>query len=1432
MSLPENSSSVFCVPLRGILLCFFSILLGFSFAPNVSAQPRQEVLKEVGDEIIYGSFLFPNGDLLLLGSTTKEDPSGDFFITRISSNLDPIWSFSYGEAGNTERAHSAILLPSGNLFISGLRKNSYSSLYFEITSSGVIVPGTSQEVGFDQDRLHLTIPTQDNGYIIYGMLERSIGMSNRFTAYKYTNLGIKQWSKFFNQAVEETSNGEVHAYDAAVHDNGSVVFLGKYANFSQSNTDHQIRLFNLRMDGTVGWIKGYDYSGYTRPNCMTKSADGGFILAGAFAKNNAVNSLDMLVQKVDSDGNLVWQKTYGSTKDEIINDILEINGEIYAVGHVLDKTLGTQQAVLMKLSGTGDFISAKAFTIGTLDQFSRMHWDGSRLTLIGNTSGSGADKDLFLYSAALDELSQDTCQNQSALVYLGVDAIVIPKIHNYPEGNCPNFLSTAITQKEINFQKEIVCLGCKIDLDVAKDTVLCTGDSLVVAVPNPLGHNVIWNDGSNALNRVFYTDGNYWVELDNGDCNKRDSINLSFAPKPSIYLGKDTTFCEGDSVSINFTVPIGTDYTWNDGFPDQNRTIKESGLFWVEIDNGACTARDSILVDVIPNPLLALAPDTTLCTGDSLLLTISQSPGHTIEWENGHTGTDRNLKTEGLYWVEISNGRCSARDSINLKFVTTPFVELRPDTTLCGGDSLAINATIPPGHTFNWNDGFQNANRFLFVQGQYWLEVANGGCKARDSIYLGILPSPSVNLGPDSSYCIGDSVIIELNYPQNHTILWEDGSNNIERVLKTAGVFWAEISNDVCATRDSITLDFVPPPVFDFGPDKTFCAGDDSLVVNINMPPAYKVLWKDGLISRNRTLTQDGLYWLEISVANCAIRDSVELHVFEYPIVDLGPDTSLCSGDSLIVNGQYSNDHIVLWDDGSNVGLRTLDSIGIYWLEVDYNSCKSRDSIQIDVLALPEVSLGPDTSFCSGDAVQIQASFPPSYTGIWNDGETTLNRNILISGEYWLEVANAHCTNRDSIVITVIPFPVVSLGPDTAVCLKDTLNFNFAYPPSYLINWENGSDTADRKLFTSGEYWLNVSNDMCAARDTILLQVRPVPLVDLGPDSSICMGDSMLIDLGYSSDYLVFWNDGNRSMQRVLKSKGEYWAAVSLGNCSTQDTLNLNVIAIPMVDLGPDSLLCLGDSIELGGNYPPSSDLLWEDGSNSEKRFIKDPGEYWLHVNQGQCARRDSVLISFLPPPQFSFGPDTTLCEGDSVDLNLGFAGGYKIQWNDGSFSSSKRIKTSSEVWAEVQVGECTDRDSINLLFLEYPQLDLGPDTTVCVGDSKAINLAYPPTYSLLWENNSTSPQREIASAGLYWLEVSNRMCVTQDSINLAVRSLPSISLGPDQDTCGPGNVVLESNVTAGFTVFWENGFVGETRTVNVSGEYWANVVDDLGCQN
>ena len=152
--------------------------------------------------------------------------------------------------------------------------------------------------------------------------------------------------------------------------------------------------------------------------------------------------------------------------------------------------------------------------------------------------------------------------------------------------------------------------------DLGPDQVICGAGTVVLDATTPMVDTYVWNDGlATDAQLTVTTSGTYWVNVLNGACFGRDSVDVTFLPQPSIDLGPDRTACAGDSVVL-FAGALDADYLWHDGSALNSWTGYVSGEAWVQIAQGPCIASDTVMIMLDECDVVVVIPNVFTPNGD------------------------------------------------------------------------------------------------------------------------------------------------------------------------------------------------------------------------------------------------------------------------------------------------------------------------------------------------------------------------------------------------------------------------------------------------------------------------------------------------------------------------------------------------------------------------------------------------------------------------------------------------------------------------------------------------------------------------------------------------------------------------------------------------------------------------------------------------
>ncbi|MBK9421466.1 MAG: gliding motility-associated C-terminal domain-containing protein [Flavobacteriales bacterium] len=762
----------------------------------------------------------------------------------------------------------------------------------------------------------------------------------------------------------------------------------------------------------------------------------------------------------------------------------------------------------------------------------------------------------------------------------------------------------------------------------------------------------------------------------------------------------------------------------------------------------------------------------------------------------------------GIDDISIS-GTIVLTDTVHVSVTPLPTVNLGADTTLCQGEILGLNGTVPGG-TYVCNNGSTSATRTISTAGIYSVTVTAQGCSNADQIHVAFNPVPVLDLGADTTLCAGNNITISAALP-GATYSWSNGSSNSTLNVTTAGTYWAEVTLNGCTARDTILVSFNPLPVVNLGSDTTLCQGQ-TLGLNATVPGGSYV-WNNGSTSATRTISTAGIHSVTVTAQGCSNADQINVAFNALPVVDLGADLLVCPGASATFNATVPG-ATYLWNTGSTAPSISTGAPGTYSVQVTVDGCSASDAIVLGNFNLQTVNLGPDLSFCAGQPQQVGLNIPGA-TYLWSTGATADSIMIASAGTVWVRATLNGCIANDTMNVTVTPLPAVSLGPDQPICPGATLVLDATVAGTATYLWNNGA-TSPTITAGVGTWQVAVTQAGCTGTDVLSITALPSPLVDLGPDTTLCAGNSINLSAATPGGTYV-WNDGSSNPTLSVGSPGSYWVEAELNGCTDRDTVTVAFSPLPIVDLGPDTVLCQGGILALNAAVPGGS-YLWNDGVTTASRSVTNTGIYSVTVTVNGCSSSDQVEVTFDPVPVVNLGPDTAICAYGQVLLNAASPGATFL-WNDGSTLEQRMVGAGT--WSVVASADgCTASDQVIITSLPTPQAQLPMDTILCGSATWQPDVAQAGAH-YLWSNGVITPSLLIDQPGTYTVSVNIGNCSATAQTVVSIVDMATFTLGPDTILC-PGNSVIVGSNAPGVSVLWQDGYVGNMRTIAQPGNFQA----------
>lgn len=344
---------------------------------------------------------------------------------------------------------------------------------------------------------------------------------------------------------------------------------------------------------------------------------------------------------------------------------------------------------------------------------------------------------------------------------------------------------------------------------------------------------------------------------------------LSFIP---VEIGNDTALlCQGDILVLDASFETAT-YEWQDGSTESTYDVTTSGIYSVSVMTACGTGFDTIDVTYLNDvPQVELGNDTILCQNQSLVLNAENDFG-TYTWQDGTDNALYLLNSSGTYSVTVTNACGTAIDDIEVTYIDDFNLNLGPDQNLCEGETLTLNPNLSNVDLL-WQDGSTNTTFTVAEAGTYAVTATTPCSSVTDSIEVTYSLFPVVDLGQDTVFCEGDSLIFDA-FDLGSTYTWQDGSTEPTFLVQETGTYAVTVTNACGEVTDAQMTTVVPAIDLDLGMDTVLCPGE-SFFLNAFSPAADSYVWEDNTLKAERTVVGPGLYYVFVSSVCETIRDEI-----------------------------------------------------------------------------------------------------------------------------------------------------------------------------------------------------------------------------------------------------------------------------------------------------------------------------------------------------------------------------------------------------------------------------------------------------------------------------------------------------------------------------------------------------------------------------
>ncbi len=803
-------------------------------------------------------------------------------------------------------------------------------------------------------------------------------------------------------------------------------------------------------------------------------------------------------------------------------------------------------------------------------------------------------------------------------------------------------------------------------------------------------------------------------------------------------VANNDTICSGQTATIKATlvgtVPGGTTIEWyttaTGGAPIASGATYTTPVLFVTTTYyvGTCpgTYRQPVTVVISGASVTTISPPVSMCKDSTTTLTATG--GSAYAWAPAGSLNNPNIASPiatpvvtTTYTVSITTPCGVVKDSVKITVLPLPVAAISGTNTICAGGNTTLTAS--GGTSYIWNTGATTSSITVnpAVTTGYTVGVSNGSCLKDTSITVTVNPLPTPTITGTSPVCAGSPSTITATGGTSYS--WSTG-----------------------ATTSSITVNPLTTTTYSVTVTKTGCNKDTTFTVNVNPKPSVSITPPSPTICNG---------------SNVALLAS-------------GASTYTWAPPATLTCNNCPN------PTATPTTTTTYTVIGTSAL-----GCNDTTTVTVNVSgAIVAAITGKDT-ICAGSNTTLTASGGSTY--VWSTGATTSNITVgpATNTTYSVMVSSGTCKDSANVTVIVnpVPSPTISANKIT-ICVGDSSILTAGGGVSYL--WNNGATTSSIlvKPLSTTTYTVTVGSNPCTHDTTITITVNSLPVVTITPPQTICSGNN--VNLTATGGGTYSWSNGATSSSISVSplTTTTFTVTVTNGGCPKDTTVAITVNPTPTVIVSGNNSICKGDSTQLtatgGGTY------VWSNGATTSSIMVKPANDstFKVVVSNGSCSDSSNVTVTVNTKPIPTISRDTSICAGNTVQLNS--SGGASYPWSPTAGLSSSNIPNpkatplvTTEYIDTVANGGCIAIDSVLITVNPAPPISTTPYPSVTIVSGISTPLLVTPANKYVWTPSTglscdtcQSPDASPTVTTTYYVTVSNASgCTATDSIEVIVEA-------------------------------------------------------------
>jgi len=725
------------------------------------------------------------------------------------------------------------------------------------------------------------------------------------------------------------------------------------------------------------------------------------------------------------------------------------------------------------------------------------------------------------------------------------------------------------------------------------------------------------------------------------------------------------------------------------------------------------STEEELSISVSPaNPELCIGETITLLAGGATEFTwdgpgLSTTTGGSVEVDINAAGTYE-------YTLTGSNEGCFGNTTFSVVINDLPAIEADIAPTLCVGDEFPLTATGGVDYEWTLNgDAVGNLNVSPITTTTYdVIGTDTNGCSNVSQVTVEVEEPIQLSVTTnDDEICFGNNTSImatgAVSFEWSTTDVTGDGELlNVSPDVTTTYTVIATSANG-CTTEGEVTVDVLDPEVALAAVQTGFCTGDNT---SLTATGTGNYTWEgEGVTGSGPSVSiqpvTPGLYTYIVTtnINGCTATADVEIEVYAEPEVIVPQSLQICKDGSTEITATGADTYE--WIDpngslsGTTGGTVTASPVaGTTYTVVgtSINGCTS--SAEVSIAVSDELLLdAPNQEICIGnaDGATLTVAGAQNYTWTGDDlsalSATTGNEVIAtpsVTTTYTIQGTDDQgCSGETQVTVVVNDLPQADAGEPGIICVGDDFPLTASGGTQY--TWDDPTGTLDNPNIANPvarpneptTYTVTVINENgCSSTSEVFVDLEPVATA-LVPEPGETCSNSLFDITGATAENalgITWTSSGNgtftdansleTSYQPDASDVGTVTLTMSVEGCgSPSESFDL-LVKQSTAELGfePTIPVCPGISIPIAGANVGVGDInnvSWSGGLGNFESIGDLITEYRPAEGEvgpiiltltadDECGTvSDQITINVMPIVNMDAGPNATLNEGESINL-------------------------------------------------------------------------------------------------------------------------------------------------------------------------------------